>query len=112
MLRKLSMEEDRVGTTQYLSFVRADFVEPLREFYKDKAKNGIVDSYYEFAVVSTTGDLIWVGQTGRCEFGQDGRLLKISFIGIYFPFQIRLFWWIFFYRQLYFFCLRFYQWDR
>ena len=80
MLRKLGLEEEKVASTQYLSFVREDFVEPLKAFYQDTAKNGRVESYYEFPVLTRNGELIWVGQTGRCEFEPEGRLIKISFI--------------------------------
>jgi PAS domain S-box-containing protein len=49
----------------FLDVVRADYREEARRFYEDQRRQGILNTYCEFAVVTRGGEDLWVGQRAQ-----------------------------------------------
>jgi len=52
----------------YFDLIHPDYMEALGQFYYEQIKAGKDSSYYEFPIVSKSGEMIWLGQTIKIFF--------------------------------------------
>lgn len=61
----------------YYDLVHPDYMDDLSKFYYEQIKSGKDSSYYEFPIVSKSGETIWLGQTVKVFF-KDGRVERVG----------------------------------
>jgi len=63
--------EEELLEKSYFDLIHPEYMEALGQFYYEQVKSGRDSSYYEFPVISKSGDIIWLGQTVKIFFKGD-----------------------------------------
>jgi len=60
--RVMKYEERELLGRHFLTLIRHDFQRPAGEFYQQQFVRQIPNTYFEFAAVTKTGEIVWIGQ--------------------------------------------------
>ena len=55
-------DKEELLTMRYIDLIRSDYKESAAKFYVDQLKNKTVRTYYEFPILTKSGDTRWIGQ--------------------------------------------------
>lgn len=64
-------EEEVIGKS-FNSIIRNDFKEQVQTFYLDVLQNSKEKTYFEFPIITKSGDTLWIGQNVKLLKGPDG----------------------------------------
>ncbi|HEY9045080.1 MAG TPA: PAS domain S-box protein [Ohtaekwangia sp.] len=80
MERISGYSKDELLQMKYWELVHPNCQQQLMNFYKSQRRNLQSSSYFQFLMITKTGEEIWVGQSVRMLFDEHGRVYKVSVI--------------------------------